>query len=125
MYLSSGEGSDASVQMSPATSRLTDPACALQQGDLHGFPTCPACAWLVFRPASADRADELQRNLAPMRARPMLDQIDRLPGSQREFILQNRYLQRGRRQQGLDMRGHVVGSFGIVCPARVLGGDAI
>jgi len=55
----------------------------------------------------------------------MLDQIDRLPCSEREFALEHGDLQRGRRQHGLDMRRHVIGSFGIVAPSGVLGRQAI
>ena len=69
--------------------------------------------------------DELQHDLAAMRARAMLDQIDRLPGSEREFALQDRNLQRGRRQHGFDMRGHVVGTFGVMAPSGIFGRQPI
>ena len=67
-----------------------------------------------------DAADELQHDLAPMRPRAVLDQIDRLPGAEREFALQHRDLQRGRRQHGLDVRRHVVGPFGVMRPSGIL-----
>ena len=66
-------------------------------------------------------ADELQHDLAPMRPRAMLDQVDRLPGSQRQRAAQHRDLQRGRGQHGLDMRRHIVGPFGVVAPSGVFG----
>ncbi len=70
---------------------------------------------------SSTRADKLQHDLPAMRAAAMLDQVDRLPRSEREFTVQNRDLQRTRRQHGLDMRRHVVGAFGVVGPSAVLG----
>src|ERR1700687_388997 len=57
---------------------------------------------------------KLQHDLTPMRARVMLDQVNGLPRSQHQFALQDRDLQRGRRQHGLDMRGHIVGALGVV-----------
>ena len=63
-------------------------------------------------------ADELQHDLAAMRPGAMLDQVDRLPGAERELAVQHRDLQRGRRQHGLDMRRHVVGAFGVVASSR-------
>ncbi|GCC48047.1 hypothetical protein chiPu_0032528, partial [Chiloscyllium punctatum] len=69
--------------------------------------------------ASAHGADELQHDLAPMRLSAMLDQIDALPGAKRHLAVEHRDLQRGRRQHGLDMRRHVIGTFGVVTPAAV------
>jgi hypothetical protein len=56
----------------------------------------------------------LQHDLAAMRAGAMLDQVDRLPGAQREFAFQHGDVERARRQRGLDMRGYVVGPLGVV-----------
>ena len=65
-------------------------------------------------------ADKLQYDLTPMRTAAMLDQIDRLPRSKGEFAVKDRNLQRGRRQHGLDVRRHIIGSLGIVAPTRML-----
>ena len=92
------------------------PAAAAADIDQQPAADRSAAGFVFTRPAP----DELQHDLAPMRARAMLDQVDRLPGSQREFALQHRNLQRSRRQHGLDMRRHVVGAFGVVASIRRL-----
>jgi len=56
-----------------------------------------------------------------VRAAAMLDQIDRLPGSECQFAVQDRDMQRACRQHGLDVRRHIVGTFGVVAPTGVLG----
>src|SRR5450631_380894 len=82
--------------------------------------------WVLVRAHASQenalrRARKLQHDLAPVRTGTMLDQVDRLPCSQRQFASQDRDVQRTRRQHGLDMRRHVVGAFGAVGPSGVLG----
>ena len=49
----------------------------------------------------------------------MLDQIDALPGAERELALRHRHMQRHAVEHRLDMRRHVVGALDIVNPGRV------
>ena len=55
----------------------------------------------------------------------MLDEVDRLPGAERQPRVQHRNLKRHRGQHRADMRGHVVRAFGVVDPAAVLGRQPI
>ena len=59
--------------------------------------------------------------LALMRARPVLDQIDSLPGAERERAAAHRHVQRHAGQHGLDVSRHVVGALGRVHPGAVGG----
>ena len=59
--------------------------------------------------------------LAPVRLRAVLDQIDALPGAERERAAAHRDVQRNAGQHGLDMRRHVVGAFDGVHPGAVVG----
>ena len=50
----------------------------------------------------------------------MLDQIDRLPCSEHQPAFDDRDLQRGCAEHGLDVGRHVIGTFGVVAPSEVL-----
>ena len=52
--------------------------------------------------------------------RAVLDQIDALPGAERELAAGDRHMQRDAGEHRLDMRRHVVGPFGVVDPGRVV-----
>src|SRR6201996_7570327 len=71
-------------------------------------------------PRSTYAPHELHYHLAPMRPCAMLDQVDSLPGSQRQAAVQDRNMQRRRSQHGLDVARHVVGAFAVVPPSGVL-----
>ena len=64
-------------------------------------------------------ADELQDDFAAVRPAPVLDQIDALPGAEREFAADDRHMQRHAVEHGLDMRRHVVRALDVVDPGRV------
>ena len=66
-------------------------------------------------------ADELQHDLAPVRPRAVLDDIDALPGAERHLAVKHRNLQRRCGQHGLDMRRHVIRPLGVVHPAGIFG----
>src|SRR5262245_33461979 len=70
-------------------------------------------------------ANELQHDLAPVRAGAMLGQIETLPGAERELAVDHRHLQRDAVYHGLHVRRHIVGPFHIVDPAGVSRRDAI
>ena len=50
---------------------------------------------------------------------PVLDQIDALPGAERELALRHRHMQRHAVEHRLDMRRHVVRPFDVMDPGRV------
>jgi hypothetical protein len=60
-----------------------------------------------------------------VRPRAVLDEVDRLPGAERECALQHRDLQRDRCQHRLDVRRHVVRSLGVMAPSGVFGRKSI
>src|SRR5882724_12854572 len=81
------------------------------------------CTWLIVRSRLA--ADELQHHLAPVRACPVLDQIDALPSTERKRAAAHRNMQRNAGQHGLDMSRHVVGPLDYVHPGTVGGREAM
>src|SRR5271166_3870148 len=67
----------------------------------------------------------VDRDLAPMRRAPMLEEINPLPRSERETAVDQRDRQVGRRQRRPDVRRHIIGAFIVMGVAmRVLRRDA-
>jgi len=64
-------------------------------------------------------ADEVQRDPACVRMRPVFPEIDPLPGSEREPAALERKGKIHRRQRGADVRGHIVSALGGVDEQRV------
>ena len=56
----------------------------------------------------------MQHDLAPVRRVAVLEEIDALPGAERQPAGGHRNGERGRRQRRLDVRRHVVGAFAAV-----------
>src|SRR3954467_3026385 len=73
--------------------------------------------WLIVR--SRLTADELQHHLTPVWARPVLDQIDALPSTERKPTAAHRNVQRNAGQHRLDVARHVVGPLDSVYPGTV------
>ena len=119
---SSASSSCRKPRTSISPSNPTDPAAIAAGSPSTSRPRiAPRPVLFLALCSRLDPAGELQHDLAAVRRAAMLDQIDRLPGSEREPALQHRNLQRRRRQHGLDMRRHVVGAFGVVAPPGALG----
>ena len=68
---------------------------------------------------SAPAADELQHDLAAIRPDAMFGKIKSLPSSDRKLARNDRNVERHAIDHGFDVRGHVVGSFGIVDPSGI------
>ncbi len=68
---------------------------------------------------------KLQHDFPPVRTSPVLDQVNPLPRSKRQIAIEDGDLQRGRRQHGLDVRRHIIGTFGVVAPPCMLRGQPI
>ena len=79
----------------------------------------------MLRRSQARAADELQYDLAPVRPQTMFGKIDALPGAEREFCIEHRYMQRHTREHGLHVRRHVVRALDIMHPAGIDGREAI
>src|SRR5206468_1493256 len=75
--------------------------------------------------ASAATPDEMQHDLAPVTAVPVLDEIDALPLSEPHRPVRHRDMQRDTGEHRLHMRGHVVWALDIMDPAGVNGREAI
>src|SRR5437016_1127287 len=69
---------------------------------------------------STSSTQKLQHHLAAMRLPPMLDEIDSLPGAERELAASDRNVERDSGKHGFYMRRHVIRSFRIVHPAGIV-----
>jgi hypothetical protein len=68
-----------------------------------------------FTRGSADSfADEMQDEFAPMRRAAMLEQINSLPRTKREFAVDHRNGEMRLRQSGANMRRHVIRPLGLM-----------
>jgi hypothetical protein len=67
----------------------------------------------------------LQHDLAPVRTSAMLDQIDALPGAERELSPKHRDVQRDAREHRLHVRGHIVRPLGLMHPRCARGREVI
>src|SRR4051812_29093480 len=65
------------------------------------------------------RPEKLQHHLAPVRLRPMLRDVNTLPGAERHLAARDRHVQRKPVEHGLDMSRHVVRPLDFVNPAGV------
>ena len=53
----------------------------------------------------------------------MLSDVNALPRAEHHFAANDRYMQGDAGDHSFDMRGHIIGPFGVVDPARIFGRD--